>query len=194
MLRLTPKLPRRVNQEILNRFAKPGEAMVILKVCHVGDISPFDLLDENGTSFIFRWDNKLGGHALRIPLSLWMDNNAALAHCLLDHRALPFPLVPLFEVPAPVPASAPFEFESEEEKPSVIEMPVAVADEPTEVCTAPIPDQITNLASQKPIRVKELAEKLGITEDALKEELAKPESKAELGHAGWVKLKAPAEA
>lgn len=211
MLRLTPKLPRRVNQEILNRLGKDGEPVVILKVCHVGDISPFDLLDENGTSFIFKWDQKHGAHVLRIPLSIWMDNNAALAHCLLDHRNPPFPLVPLFEVPAPVPAPAPFEFEATEdppEQPPVDNAHVApgcekfdeLAKIPTDektpppdgaVVTPPLYEQISELAALGAIRLKDAAAKFEVGEATIKEALAHPDSLAQLGHAGWIKLKEP---
>ena len=92
------KLPNRLNSEVLKRLAVPGEPFLLILATNVGDVSPYELTDENGRSYIFRWDVKEGCHVLRVPVSVWTQNRRALAMALFDTRSRNGPnLVPVPE-------------------------------------------------------------------------------------------------
>ena len=80
------KLPNRLNSEVLRRLAVPGEPFMLILATNVGDVSPYELTDENGRSYIFRWDVKEGCHVLRVPVSVWTQNRRAMALALFDTR------------------------------------------------------------------------------------------------------------
>lgn len=92
------KLPNRLNSEVLKRLAVPGEPFMLILATNVGDVSPYELCDENGRSYVFRWDVKEGCHVLRVPVSVWTQNRRALALALFDTRSRNGPnLVPVPE-------------------------------------------------------------------------------------------------
>lgn len=92
------KLPNRLNSEVLKRLAQPGEPFMLILATNVGDVSPYELCDENGRSYVFRWDVKEGCHVLRVPVSVWTQNRRALALALFDTRSRNGPnLVPIPE-------------------------------------------------------------------------------------------------
>ena len=94
------KLPNRLNSEVLKRLAQPGEPFMLILATNVGDVSPYELCDENGRSYVFRWDVKEGCHVLRVPVSVWTQNRRALALALFDTRSRNGPnLVPVPEFP-----------------------------------------------------------------------------------------------
>lgn len=97
-------LPHRVDSAILAKYHQAGEPTVVVKICGVGSVTPYEYRGRESRAFIFRWDLKIGGHVLRVPARLWMQNNHKLAHDILDHRFLPQPIVVLFELPAAQPA------------------------------------------------------------------------------------------
>lgn len=80
------KLPNRLNSEVLKRLAVPGEPFLLILATNVGDVSPYELTDENGRSYIFRWDVREGCHVLRVPVSVWTQNRRAMALALFDTR------------------------------------------------------------------------------------------------------------
>ncbi len=202
------RLPSRVSSEILARYAKPGEPMVRLKASNIGDVSPYELSDENGRSFIFRWNVKSGGHELLIPVSIWMENKAALAHALLDRRNPPVPLIPLFELPqeqggqtvscqphtletagsTPAPATIP----------DIAEVIAEIKEATSEPETQPASDvgpgegpflheAIAAKVAEKAYRVGDLAEELGASEDEVRAAIAFEGSGLHIAGAGWVK-------
>lgn len=101
--------PLRVNTAILAPYFQPGEPAVIVKLVGVGSTAPFEMRGGGtaGRSFIMEWNTRLDGHVVRIPLSLWMANDARMAHELMDHRRMSHAMVVMFEMPtSPVVAAA----------------------------------------------------------------------------------------
>jgi hypothetical protein len=204
------RLPSRVSSEILARYAKPGEPMVRLKASNIGDVSPYELSDENGRSFIFRWNVKSGGHELLIPVSIWMENKAALAHALLDRRNPPVPLIPLFELPqeqgGQTVSCQPHTLETAGSTPAPATIPdiAEVIAEIKEATSEPSPDKLTvntieeayapflheaiaAKVAEKAYRVGDLAEELGASEDEVRAAIAFEGSGLHIAGAGWVK-------
>lgn len=102
---MKPKtLPLRLNTAILAPFFLPGEPAVVVKMVGVGNTAPFEMRGggTTGRSFILEWNSRLDGHVVRIPLSLWMAQDARMAHELMDHRRMSHAMVVTFEMPAPV--------------------------------------------------------------------------------------------
>lgn len=99
-------LPLRVNTAILAAHFLPGEPTVVVKLVGVGNTAPFEMRGggTTGRSFILEWNSRLDGHVVRIPLSLWMANEARMAHELMDHRRMAHAMVVTFEMPAQTPA------------------------------------------------------------------------------------------
>jgi hypothetical protein len=201
----TQRLPSRISSEILARYAKPGEPMVRLKASNIGDVSPYELSDENGRSFIFRWNVKAGAHELLIPVSIWMDNKAALAHALLDRRNPPVPLIPLFELPqsqdGQVVSCQPhtLEIAGSNPAPATISNIAAVVAEIKEATSEPVEetqetpegpflhDAIAAKVAEKAYRVGDLAEELGASEEEVRAAIAFEGSGLHIAGAGWVK-------
>lgn len=192
---MLPRLPGRVSSDNLAKYAIPGEPVVLLKACNVGDISPYELSDENGRSFIFRWDTKLGGHQLHIPLSIWMANNGKLAHELLERRNLPVPLVPLFILPQSQGGQAvscqPHTLENAGSTPA----PATTPETPTTTSEAApsegvfLHEAIAAAVKEKAKRVSDLMEELGATEEEIREAIGSDVSTVHIAGAGWVKPK-----
>lgn len=101
--------PLRVNTAILAPYFQPGEPAVIVKLVGVGSTAPFEMRGGGtaGRSFIMEWNTRLDGHVVRIPLSLWMANDARMAHELMDHRRMSHAMVVMFEMPAKPVVAAP---------------------------------------------------------------------------------------
>ena len=69
----------------------------------VGNSAPYDFHDKGTRSFIFRHESQHEGHILRVPLHLWQENKARLAHDLMDQRRLPHAIIVTLEEPPPSP-------------------------------------------------------------------------------------------
>lgn len=95
-------LPFRLDSSVLAKHRQGDEPMVVVKACGIGAIAPFELRDTGTRVLVMRWDSALGGHTLRVPLSVWMANKAKFAHELMDQRRLPHPLVVLIDTGVPV--------------------------------------------------------------------------------------------
>jgi hypothetical protein len=103
----TTTLPARSDSSTLAKYHRPGEPIVIVKFTGVGNPSPYDFRAKDNRSYIFRFESKLQGHTLRVPLNLWQQNNAKLAHDMLDERRLPHPMVITLEMPSVEPMEQP---------------------------------------------------------------------------------------
>jgi hypothetical protein len=90
-------IPRRVDSAMLAKLGIPGEGTVLVKMAGIGSLGPYEFRGHDSRAFILRWEAKLGGHVLRVPLSLWMQNGHRMAHDVLDHRRLEAPIVVMFE-------------------------------------------------------------------------------------------------
>ncbi len=93
------RLPARVDSAVLAKFRLPGEPLIIVKLVGVGNNAPYDFHDKGTRSFIFRFESALEGHVLRVPLHLWQENDARLAHDLLDQRRFPHAIIVFLELP-----------------------------------------------------------------------------------------------
>ena len=98
------RLPARVDSSVLAKFRLAGEPLIIVKLVGVGNSAPYDFHDKGTRSFIFRFESALEGHVLRVPLHLWQENDARLAHDLLDQRRFPHAIIVFLELP---PAAQP---------------------------------------------------------------------------------------
>lgn len=92
-------IPALSDSTTLAKFQTPGDPVVIVKMTSVGNNQPYTHR-AGDKSFIFRWATEQQGHILRVPLALWMQNKAKLAHELLDQRQSSRSLIVLFEMPA----------------------------------------------------------------------------------------------
>lgn len=92
-------IPALSDSTVLAKWQTPGEPVVIVKMTVVGNNQPYTHRADD-KSFIFRWSTDQQGHVLRVPLSLWMQNKAKLAHQLMDQRRATHALIVLFEMPA----------------------------------------------------------------------------------------------
>ncbi|HEY1050565.1 MAG TPA: hypothetical protein VGE39_12440 [Prosthecobacter sp.] len=98
----TKTLPQRVNTAILAPHFQPEDPAVVVKLIGVGSTAPFEMRGGGtaGRSYIMEWNSRLDGHVVRIPLSLWMANEARMAHELMDQRRMSHAMVVTFEMPA----------------------------------------------------------------------------------------------
>lgn len=96
-------LPGRVDSAMLAKYLQAGEPVVVLKLVGVGNSAPYDFRDKGTRSYIFRFDANAEGHLLRIPLHLWQENRARLAHDIMDQRHLAHAMIVTLETP---PAAA----------------------------------------------------------------------------------------
>ncbi len=78
---------------------------MIVKIDGMGFTGDYDHQVEN-RSFVFRFDVRLGGHILRVPYHLWMQDKARLAHDLMG-RKFRWPMIVLIEFTPLEAASAP---------------------------------------------------------------------------------------
>ncbi|WP_395740621.1 hypothetical protein [Prosthecobacter sp.] len=101
-------LPNRVDSSTLAKFIEGGEPLVLVKLIGVGNTAPYDFRDKGTRSYIFRFDPALEGHVLRIPLHLWQENRARLAHDIMDQRHMAHSMVVTLEQPStPAPPVSP---------------------------------------------------------------------------------------
>ncbi|MDB6006869.1 MAG: hypothetical protein JWR15_3856 [Prosthecobacter sp.] len=96
-------LPNRVDSAMLAKFLREGEPVIVLKLTGVGNSAPYDFRDKGTRSYIFRFDSAQEGHLLRIPLHLWQENKARLAHDIMDQRHMAHAMIVTLEMPR-VPA------------------------------------------------------------------------------------------
>jgi hypothetical protein len=93
-------LPARVDSAVLAKYRHPGEPLILVKLVGVGNSAPYDFHDKGTRSFIFRYESQQEGHILRVPLHLWQENKARLAHDIMDQRRLPHALIVTLDQPA----------------------------------------------------------------------------------------------
>jgi hypothetical protein len=96
-------LPSRVDSSTLAKFLQDGEPVVLVKLIGVGNSAPYDFRDKGTRSYIFRFDAAQEGHVLRIPLHLWQENRARLAHDIMDQRHMAHSMVVTLETPPALP-------------------------------------------------------------------------------------------
>jgi hypothetical protein len=99
----TTLLPGRVDSTMLAKFRHDGEPFIVLKLVGVGNSAPYDFRDKGTRSYIFRFESAQEGHLLRVPLHLWQENKARLAHDIMDQRHMTHAMIVTLEMP---PASA----------------------------------------------------------------------------------------
>ncbi len=92
-------LPPLSDSSSLAKYHKPGEPTVVVKMTGVGNNQPYSYRAGDKT-FMFRWVSAYQGHVLRVPLNLWQQNKAKLAHEIMDQRKQNHALVVLLEVSA----------------------------------------------------------------------------------------------
>ena len=90
---MAPRIPSRVNSEVLRKYAASDEPFYVIKMSHVGDASPYEHQDDHGRVYIFKWEVKEGGHILRVPQSVWEARGSQFAHQLMEQRKQQNPLV-----------------------------------------------------------------------------------------------------
>ena len=99
-------LPGRVDSVLLSKFLLEGEPVIVVKLVGVGNTAPYDFRGKGTRSFMFRFDSRLDGHTLRVPLHLWQEAQGRLAHELMDQRHLTHSMIVLVEMPS-APAAVP---------------------------------------------------------------------------------------
>lgn len=96
------KIPQRADSAMLAKLGNPGEPLVLVKMAGFGSLAPYEFRGRDSRTFLLRWDARLCAHILRVPLSLWMQDDHRMAHDILDQRRLEAPVIILFELPDPV--------------------------------------------------------------------------------------------
>jgi hypothetical protein len=96
------------------------------------------------------------------------------------------------EAPEAPAANADSQLPAPADQPTTASEVIQTPEAPTVPAASPAPEPLHMRAYdavEKPIRVKPLAEKLGVTEEALRAAIELPDSKLEIAAAGWVKRK-----
>lgn len=124
------KLPTIINQDFCNKKAAPDETHAVVVETTGFNLSPLTYQGRSTKTFRLAYDSKRGKHALRVPLSLWMADQAEFARELYEQTALPLPLVPKIEpwtgvADAKRDALIATTFEVEEEKKPVVKKKAA---------------------------------------------------------------------
>lgn len=196
--KLSTHLPSRVNSALFAKHLIPGEPVVVLVIEGLGFTGDYDHQTE-GRAFVFRHDVKAGGHTLRIPMNLWMQNKAKLARDLMGRRTR-LPIITLVELSAVAPAvPQTHALENEGSTPSpettVPPPPDATPEsEPTWPIMygeMPLHEAVSGILKEagNAIRIKAVAHQLSVSEDDIRTALADPASTVEIANAGWVRLK-----
>ena len=213
--KLSTNLPSRVNSALFAKHLIPGEPVVVVKIEGLGFTGDYDHQLE-GRAFVFRHDVKAGGHTLRIPAHLWMQNKAKLAHELMARRTR-LPMIALIEYSpaAPLDATPPtsipqtqggeaathqthaLENEGSTPSPETIAPPLPEATPTTEPSgpimygEMPLHEAVSAVVKQADfaMRIKAIAHQLSVPEDEIRTALADPASTVEIANAGWVRLK-----
>ncbi len=73
-------LPQNIDSSMLTKHFQPGETAVVVKLTSVGATGPFAFRDKASRCWTFRWETPLGGHIMRVPLSIWQQDNHKSAH------------------------------------------------------------------------------------------------------------------
>lgn len=201
-------IPNLSDSAKLANWSKPGEPTVILKMTSIGNNQPFTYRAGDKT-FMFRWSSPDAGHVLRVPLNLWMQDKAKLAHEMLAQKRIGHSIVVLFEMPkqpdlriSPPEMGAADTSDNDQNVVGLVEAPTAAP-----AVETPIPGVITSSESipdakaapaiydiaydltEAPKRIKELAALIGVPESGLREAIALPESRVEVTGPGWVRRK-----
>ena len=97
-------LPARLDSATLAKYIQDGEPVIVAKFLGVGNTSPYDYRAKDNRAYVFRYDSKLEGHVLRIPLRIWQGDGKKrptdnLAHAMMDERRMPHPMVVTVEMP-----------------------------------------------------------------------------------------------
>lgn len=105
-------LPARLDSATLAKYIQDGEPVIVAKFLGVGNTSPYDYRAKDNRAYVFRYDPKLEGHVLRIPLRIWQGDGKKrptdnLAHAMMDERRMPHPMVITVEMPKVVPMEQP---------------------------------------------------------------------------------------
>ena len=206
------QLPARVNSALLLKNARPGEPVIVLKIDGVGFTGDFEFQVEH-RSFLFRYDLKLGGHVLRVPFHIWMQDKAKLAHDIMSRKQrhcfvtlIEFtPVATASEetdlqggepatrqahnlkaegsIPSPAPTVEP-EPESAQETPLEAPGPIMYGE-------MPLHEAVTGVLHQagSAVRIKAIAHQLDVSEDSIRTALEEPSADAEIASAGWVRIK-----
>lgn len=92
------ELPRRSESEHLAMFAEPGERNFVLLEIFSSAPGQITIAGRSSKSYVFRKsENGNGRHSLKIPLSLWMADDGAVARDIMSKPgASLYKIVPLF--------------------------------------------------------------------------------------------------
>jgi hypothetical protein len=212
-------LPGRVDSALLAKHQRAGEPLIVIKLVGVGNTAPYDFRDKGTRSYIFRFDSQMEGHLLRIPLHLWQENKARLAHDIMDQRHLTHSMIVMLEQsPAPKPATSQSHPETGAtdtstnalnvvgpgQEPTVAptsagtaeQQPGADAADAATAATYPLlPDgrsvhAAAHALAEPPKRLKALAALLGAPEEQLRTAISHPDSQVLLASSGWVRRRA----
>lgn len=100
-------LPQNVDSSMLLKHFQPGDTAVVVKLTGVGATGPFAFRDKASRCWTFRWETPLGGHIMRVPLSIWQQDNHRIAHDIaLASISNNMRVVVLF-MDGPIPAAGP---------------------------------------------------------------------------------------
>lgn len=162
-------LPAQVNAQIMKRYFRPGDPVIVLIAKGIGSTDPYEFRDREGRSYTLNWDAKLDGHVLRLPWHLWMAEEGKLAQVIMHRRKVPFAMVVLVELS---------EAEAVEKG----------------GCGVPKDDvlhyqRMLEVLEDGAMRSRALCWAMGVDEEALKQLLGTEACPAELSLTGWVKLK-----
>jgi hypothetical protein len=82
----TVNIPVRADTNVLAKHRVGKEPLVILCIPDIGNTGSFDLRGRDGKTLILKWESKRNGHIIKIPASLWHQDNCAMAKSVLDQR------------------------------------------------------------------------------------------------------------
>lgn len=208
------RIPNLCDSARLAKLAQAGEPCVVLKAVAIGSTGEHEMLDKEGRVYRLKWSSQHGGHIIRIPISLWIQNKHKLAHDIMD-QPLHLPLIALFEGEfqsqggaeaarlahtqedagsSPAPATISLEDRKElvaktqELAANVIEAATATEKPTEEPGEAPIITAIKALLASGNKRVGDLATELPADEEMVREAIASENSGLYIGAAGWVKI------
>lgn len=192
----TTRLPNRVDSAMLTKHAKPNEPIIVLIVMGIGSTAAFDFRDKEGRYYILRWESKMNGHVIRIPHSIWSQNNSAMAFAIMDQRRQAQSVVvtvdytPCETAPVVVPVEPPITV--------VIPKPAPVVEEVKEEQNGsedalmygemPLHEAIAAIVSTTPQRVSALAEHFGKSEEDIRAAIKSEGSTVRVAQAGYVRV------
>lgn len=96
------QLPRRSESEHLAQFGEPNEKNFVRLEIQSTGFGAITIAGRTTKTYVFRRDSNNGCHTLRVPLSLWQADNAALARDIMTKPgASLYKIVPIFEILLP---------------------------------------------------------------------------------------------